>query len=126
VVHLAVSEAAIKRIRQDGERPKSWLDFVKVLDLMIEVALLAGRQLQRRGALNQNFEKEGEKVEVRFRRWNRERVDVEAGRIKADADIPAAEEPREALKAAAQVENEGVRVVLLHVCDEKVQEERFA
>ncbi len=88
---------------------------------MIEVALLGGRQLQRRGALNQNFEKEGEEVEILFRGWNRERVDLEAGRIEANADIRTTEEPRQALEATAQVEDECVRVVLLHVRDEEVQ-----
>ena len=51
---------------------------------------------------------------------------MKPGEFNPDADIGAAKQPRQAFETAAQIKDEGVRVVLLQVRDEKVQEERFS
>src|SRR5262249_26028187 len=53
----AVGETAVQRIRQNSKHSKARFDFVEILDLAIEIALLSGCQLQQRRALNQNLEK---------------------------------------------------------------------
>ena len=121
-----VCQAAVQGVRQNGKRPKCWLDFIQVFDLAIEVAFLRGGQLQRCVPLNQNLEEKGKKIEILLGGWHRKGVDLEAGGVQPDADIGASKEPRETLETATQVEDEGIRVVLLEVRDEKIQEERFA
>ncbi len=45
--------------------------------------------------------------------------------FQADANIRASEELREAFKAPAQIEDEGMRIVFLKIGDEEIKEERF-
>src|ERR1700691_4627182 len=93
---------------------------------MEEIPLGARIELARPLALDQHFQKEGKEIEILFRRRERKRVDLEILGLKADANIRAAEELREALKASAQIEDEGMRVVFLEIGDEEIQKETLA
>jgi hypothetical protein len=121
-----VRETPVERIRENAQRAKCWLDFVQILNLVVKIAFLCGRQFQGRRSLDENFDKQREEVEVLLGRWNRERIDLEAWRVQSHAGIRAAKQSSQAFKATAQIEDEGVRVVLLHVRDEEIQEERFS
>ena len=46
--------------------------------------------------------------------------------LKSHPDIGAAEQLRQALEAPAQIENEGVRLVLLEIGDQEIQQERLS
>src|SRR5271168_1972716 len=76
--------------------------------------------------LNQDLQEESEEVEVFLRRRQREWVDLEILGFEAHADIRAAKQLREALKAPAQIEDEGVRSIFLKIGDEEIQKETFA
>src|SRR5579863_3876705 len=77
-------------------------------------------------SLNQDLQEESEEIEVFLRRGQGERVDLEIVGFEAHADIRAAEQLREALKAPAQIEDEGVRSIFLKIGDEEIQKETFS
>ena len=88
---------------------------------MVQIAFRGRVELASLLSLNQNLEEQREKVEILFRRWQGERVDLEILGFQSDANIRAAKQLREALKAPAEIEDEGVRVVLLEIRDQEVE-----
>src|SRR6202167_5618611 len=122
----AARNVVAERIRQHAQRAQGRVYRIQVFDLVEEVALGGGVELARPLALNQHFQEESEEIEVFLRRWQRKRIDLEIRGIKADANIRAAEKLCEAFKASAQVEDERVRIVLLEIGDEEIQQERFS
>jgi hypothetical protein len=60
-----------------------------------------------------------------FGRRERERVDIEVPRLMAHIQIAAAVDRSERLEAAADIEDEGERLVLLSVLQQKIAEIAF-
>ena len=75
-------------------------------------------------ALNQHTEEAEEELQVLFARCKRERVDREVARLLADIQVAAAEDRRERLEAAADVEDECQRRVLLCILQDEVAKVR--
>ena len=76
--------------------------------------------------MDQNFQKEREEIEIFLGRRQRKRVDLEILGFQAHAHVGTAEELRKTLKAAAQVEDEGVGIVFLEIGNQEIQEKRFS
>src|SRR5882724_2716513 len=114
-----------ERIRQHAQRAKRGIDRIQIFDLVIEIAFDGRVEFPGPRSLNQDFQKESEKIEILFRRRERKRVDLEIFGFQTDTDVRTAEELREAFKTPAQIEDEGVRVVFLQIGDQKVEEKRF-
>src|SRR6266478_3682993 len=110
-----------ERIRQYAQRAKLGIDRVQIFDLVIEIAFAGRIEFPGPRSLNQDFQEEREEIEIFLRRRERKRIDLEIVGFEANADIRAAEEMCEAFKASAQIEDEGMRVVLLQIGDEEVE-----
>src|SRR3984893_17293727 len=113
-------------ICQHAQRAQRWVHCIQVLDLMEEIALGGWVELARPLALDQDFQEESQEVEILFRGWQRKRVDLEVLGLKPNSNIRPAEELSEAFKAPAQIEDEGVRRVLLQVGNQEVQKKTFS
>src|SRR5271154_4317934 len=92
---------------------------------MKEVALCGRVDLGSSLPLDQNFQEQGEKIEILLGGWQRKRIDLEILGLQADAHIRSPEQLCEAFKASTQIEDEGVRSIFLQVRDEEIQEKRF-
>ncbi len=92
---------------------------------MIEIAFGRGIQLAGPLALHQDLEKQREEIEIFLGGRERKRIDFEILRFQAHANIGAAEQLRQAFKTSAQVENEGVRCVLLETGDQEIEQKRL-
>src|SRR5882762_6736236 len=112
-------------VRQHAQRAQRRVHRIQVFDLVEEVALSGRVEFARSLPLDQHFQKESEEIEILLCRWQRKRVDFEILRFQADTDIRATEKLREALEAASQIKDEGVRLVFLKIGDEEIQQERF-
>src|ERR1035437_4845192 len=77
-------------------------------------------------ACDEYTEEAEEKLQVFFRLQQRERIDGEVACLLAGIEVRAAENRCERFKAAADVEDEGQRGVLLRVLQHKIAEVRFA
>ena len=77
-------------------------------------------------ALDEHTEEAEEKLQVLFGLRQRERVDGEVPRLLADIQVRAAKDRRERLEAAADVEDECQRRILLRVLQDEVAKIRFA
>src|ERR1700730_8019212 len=115
-----------ERVCEHAQRAQRRVHRIQIFNLMEEIAFARGVELTRPRALNQDFQEEGEKIEIFFGGRERERVDLEIPGFEADPNIRAAEKLREAFKAPAQIEDKGVRRVFLKIGDEKIQKEAFA
>src|ERR1700675_3638009 len=109
----AARYVAAERVRQHAQSAESRVHRIQVFDLVEEVAFGSRVELARPLSLNQHFQEEGEEIEIFLRRWQRKRVDLEILGFKPDANIRAAEKLREAFEAPSEVEDEGMRLVLL-------------
>src|ERR1700730_6929073 len=76
-------------------------------------------------ALNEHVEEAEEKLQVLFALSQRERVDGEVSRLLADIEVRPADDRRNRLEAAADIENEGQRCVLLRVLQKEITKIRF-
>src|SRR5271166_3021356 len=76
--------------------------------------------------LNEHAEKAEEKLQVLFGLRQREGVDCEVPRFLTHIEIRALEYRRKRLEAAADIEDEGQRLVLLRVLQQKITEIRLA
>ena len=76
-------------------------------------------------ALDEHAEEAEEKLQVLFGRRKGERIDGEVARLLADVEVRAAEDRGQRLEAAADVEDEGQRLVLLGILQEEVAEIDF-
>ena len=77
-------------------------------------------------ALNQHAEEAEEKLQVLFGLRQGEWIDGEIPRFLADVQVRAAEDRRKRLEAAADIEDEGQRLVLLRVLQQEIAEVRLA
>src|SRR2546429_52185 len=82
-----VREVMPQSVREDPKSPKSRINFIKVFDLVVKVPFDCGVELHLTGALQENFQKERQKVEVLLCRWKREWIDLEIARLKAHAHV---------------------------------------
>ena len=96
-------------VRQHAQRAQRRVHRIQVFDLVEEIAFGGRVEFARPLPLNQDFQEESEEIEIFLRRRQRERVDLETLGFQAHANIGAAEKLREAFKAPAQIEDEGVR-----------------
>jgi len=71
----------------------------------------------------QDLHEERKEIEVRLGRREAERIDVKVARFEADRKIRPAEKAGKAFKASAEIEDEGVGVILLEIRDQKIQKE---
>ena len=115
-----------ERVGQHAQRAQRRVHGIQVFDLVEEIALRGWVELARPLALDQDFQEESEEIEILLRRWQRERIDLEISGFEAHANIRAAEQLREALEAASQIEDECVRIVFLEIGDEEIQQERLS
>ena len=74
----------------------------------------------------EHTEEAKEELQVLLGRRQRKRIDGEVPRLLADVEIRSAEDRRQRLEAAADIEDVGQRRVLLCVLEKKVAEIRFA
>ncbi len=77
-------------------------------------------------ALDQHAEEAEEELQVLFARFKRERIDGEVARLLANVQVRAAEDRRQRLEAAADVEDERQRRILLRILQDEVAEVDFA
>jgi hypothetical protein len=112
-------------VGQRAQRPQVRLDLVQVLDLLIKLLRFFRRQPGLAVRFRQDLDEHRQKIEVRLRGRKRKRIDPEVRRIDSHAHVGAAEQLRQALVAAAQVENECVRFILLKIRREEADGERF-
>ena len=87
---------------------------VGALDRGEQRLFILRRQLIASAGLNQHPQKQVEKVQILVRRLQRKWIDGEAGILQSDIQIRSAESPRQRFVAAAKIEDEGQRVILLH------------
>src|ERR1700687_4936961 len=113
-----------QRVCQNSKRSELWVNRIQILDLLVEIPFLAGFQVDRRRALQQNLHKQGKKVEILLCRRETERIDPEVWRVDSYFHVRTAEKLREAFETAAEVKNECPGVVFLKIGDEKIQKER--
>ena len=113
-------------IRQHSERAQRGLDRVEIFDLLVEIAFCGRIKLGRPPALDQHLQENSEEIEVFLRGRKREGIDFEIPGREANAHVGAAEQLGQAFKASAQIKDEGVRRILLHAGDQKIQQERLA
>ena len=76
--------------------------------------------------LNEHAEEAEEKLQILFRLSQGEWVDGEVPRLLADVEVRAPEYRRKRLEAAADIKDEGQRLVLLRVLQQEIAEVRFA
>jgi hypothetical protein len=67
-----------------------------------------------------------QEVQVLFRRWQGERVDSEKAFLQAHLSVAPTEELRQAFVPAAQIKDDGVGAIFLHVGQQEIQQEAFA
>ena len=77
-------------------------------------------------ALDQHTEEAEEKLHILFGGSEREWIDREVARVLADIQVRSAEDRRERLEAAADIEDVGLWRVLLCVLQQEVAEVAFA
>src|SRR5258708_6821867 len=82
----AAQKIMAEGVRQHAQRAKRGVDRVQILDLMIEIALDGGVEFTGPRSLNQDLQKQREKVEIFLCRRERKRVDLEILRFEANAD----------------------------------------
>src|ERR1700686_5577154 len=114
-----------QRVCQNSKRWELRVNRIQILDLLVEIPFLAGFQVDRRRALQQNLHKQGKKIEVLLRRRKRERINPEVRGVDPYLDVRTAKKLRETFETPAEVKNECPRVVFLKISDKKVQKERF-
>src|SRR6185312_5787763 len=74
----------------------------------------------------QNASENTQEIEI-ARSWRQgERIDLELVRSLSHPEISAPEKPGETRKAPAKIEDESVRIVLLQIGNEEIQQERLA
>src|SRR5260370_29333246 len=73
----SIREVMPQSVREDSQGPKSRVHFVKIFDLVVKVPFDCGVEIHLTGALQENFQKERQKVEVLLCRWQREWIDLE-------------------------------------------------
>ena len=88
-------------IREHAQRAQGGIDGIEVFDLVVEFALGRGFEFSGRLPLDQDLQEEREELEIFLGRRQRKRVDLEIFGFKADANIRAAEELREAFETPA-------------------------
>ena len=102
-------------IRQHSERAQRGIDRVEIFDLVIEIAFGRRIKLRRPLALHQDLQKQREEIEIFLGGRKRKGIDFEILGREAHAHVGAAKQLRQAFKASAQVEDEGVRRILLEL-----------
>ena len=70
-------------------------------------------------AFDQHAEEAEQELQILRRRGKRKRIDGEIARLAADVQIRSAEDARERFEAAADVEDEGLRLVFLCILDQE-------
>src|ERR1700691_2182656 len=97
-----------------------WLQYVNPFNRIPEAAfLLEVQPVTLLVTLNEHAEKAEEKLQVLFGLRQREGVDSEVPRFLTHIEIRALEYRRKGLEAAADIEDEGQRIVLLRVLQQK-------
>ena len=76
-------------------------------------------------ALDQHAEEAEEELQVFLGLRQRERIDGEVARLLAGVQVRAAEDRRKRLEAAADIEDEGQRRVLLRILQQKIRQIRL-
>ena len=107
---------------------RRWLavEDVEVLDGLVDLAVLEVADAVPVVAFQQHADERVKEVQVLGRRLQREGVDRDAVLPQADFEIAPAEERRQLSIAVPDVENHGLRRVLLRVRDEEVQQKALA
>ena len=114
-VHFAslIREVMPQSVREDSQSPKSRVHFVKIFDLVVKVPFDCGVELHLTGALQENFYKERQKVEVLLCRWQREWIDLEIARFEAHSHVRTIKQMSEAFEAPTKVKDERVGLIFL-------------
>ncbi len=99
--------------REVGQRPYLAGQLVNALQRSVECLFIGGRQLIAATGPYEHAQEEIQEIQVLVCRLQRERVDAEAGIFQSDVQIRPAEDPRQRLVTAAEVEDEGERFILL-------------
>ena len=97
------------------------LDSIPELSLFLEV-----QPVTLVVTFDQRAEERKQELQVLFCPRKRERIDGEVARLATDIQIAAAEYRRQRLEAAADIENESERLILLRILEQKATEVRFA
>src|SRR3984957_2791950 len=109
------------------DRALAGLQHVDALDRIPEPAfLLEVDPVTLFVALNEHAEEAEEKLQIRFCPGQGEWVDGEVTRLLADVEVRAPEYRRKRSEAAANIEDEGPRCILLRVLQQKITKIRFA
>src|SRR5271156_5161469 len=83
-----------QRVCQNSKRSELWVNRIQILDLLVEIPFFAGFQVDWRRALQQNFHKQSEKVEILLRRRKGERIDPEVRGVDSYLHVRTAEKLR--------------------------------
>ena len=93
-----------------------------IFDLLVELTL---RNRVEVSPVDEHLHEQGKKIEV-FLGWRKhERIDGEAGRLDTDTDIGASEEFGQAFKTSTEIEDKGVRGVLLKIGEQEIPKKAF-
>ena len=103
--------------REVGERPYLGGQLVGALDRGEQRLFILGRQLIASTGLDEHPQEQVQKIQVLVGRLQRERIDGEAGVLQADIQIGPAEGACQRLVAAAEIEDEGQRIVFLRATE---------
>jgi hypothetical protein len=109
-------------VREDPQPSQFRIHGIQVLNLFVNIAIGDRVELERAFALQQDFHKQSQEVEILLGRREGERIDRKALGFEPSRDVRSGEKMCEAFKAAAEIENEGVRVILLEIGDQEVQQ----
>ena len=102
-----------KNGREVGKRPYLARQLVDALERSVERLFIRSRQLIAATGFDEHAQEEIEEVQVLVCRREREWVDAEARIFEPDIQIGATKDARQRLIAAAEIEDEGERFILL-------------
>ena len=119
-------QRARQQVREREQAPLAAVEHVEVLDCLVDLAVLEVADPIAVIAFEQHAHERMQEVQVLGRRLERERVDRDAVLPQTELQIAPAEERRQLPVAVSDVEDDGLRRVLLRVRDQEVQQEALA
>ena len=112
-------------VGEGKQPPLIRVERVDRLDLFEQRLIVRAAQRVLAAGLHQHLHEREQKLQIRRRRCETERIDLDVGPVQGDPQGPAPEIRRERVIAPAEVEDQGARAVTLQMRDEEVEEERF-